>query len=319
MSRFAFCLLLAGLHVSCSKDEAPSDPIQPSDAGAIDPNAAALPADLGGPVDPATAPGDIPGDIPGGDVPEDSAADDAVDAPLGTLTEDPWAAPGEPSDIKDGTGSVKGENLEGGTTADTGGIPSMGDGTEVPPPAASSSITDDQSTGPGYVPARKKTKKAPAVVANSSGKKKKKAKSKSGPKIAGKQSKNGESTRYVKAIQLNIRSAPDRKSTVVRRIKGGDKVTVTFEGPWAKLGEGEYIRTKYLSKSPQRAVTEAEIEAAWAKRSKKKAVKSKSKKSSRSTKQQDIAPEPDVTTDLPQSAPSDEVPEDAMHGDQDPQ
>ena len=33
------------LSVACTKEEGPSEPIQPSDVGAVDPNAAALPAD----------------------------------------------------------------------------------------------------------------------------------------------------------------------------------------------------------------------------------------------------------------------------------
>ena len=54
--------------------------------------------------------------------------------------------------------------------------------------------------------------------------------------------------KYVSSFALNVRSAPDKESaTVVRHVKWGDKVEVSVNGDWAKLGTGEYISTKFLS------------------------------------------------------------------------
>jgi hypothetical protein len=41
-------------------------------------------------------------------------------------------------------------------------------------------------------------------------------------------------------------------------------------GKWSKLAEGEFVRTKYLSKKKTPGVSQGEIDAAWKKASRKK-------------------------------------------------
>jgi len=340
ISRYLFSALLplavTVLNVSCTKDDGPSDPIQPSDEGAVDPNATALPPEFGDPVDPATAPGDVQGDMDdGASADGTSTADDAVDAPLGTLTDDPWAAPGEPADLKDGSGSIVGEDLSSGSEADTAGIPSMGSDSLTDPLADPTydAGTSGSTNSLGYSPATKKPA-APKAAARKKSAKAKKSKSKSAAAMAagsgGESFGSGSSVRYVTAIQLNVRSAPNRRASMVRRIKGGDKVNVTMTGSWAKLGEGEYVRTKFLSKKPQRVVSEEEIEAAWTKRNKKKvkskAVKAPKKKAAKAKAKAkakiNTQPEAELPGDtgLPPdpSTPVVETPDDQLHGDQEP-
>ncbi len=63
----------------------------------------------------------------------------------------------------------------------------------------------------------------------------------------------GTQKRFVKAAELNIRAEPNRFSKIVGRLAGGDEVLVTIEGGWAKLSEGQWIRSRWLvKKSPRR-------------------------------------------------------------------
>ena len=53
--------------------------------------------------------------------------------------------------------------------------------------------------------------------------------------------------RYVNAAKLNVRSGPSRSASVVRQLKRGDKVNAEFQGKFAKIGKGEWVRTKLLT------------------------------------------------------------------------
>jgi len=57
--------------------------------------------------------------------------------------------------------------------------------------------------------------------------------------------------RYVKAAMLNIRSKPSLKGHVVGHLRGGDKVHVELHGAFAKLKQGQWVRSTYLSKPPR--------------------------------------------------------------------
>lgn len=54
-------------------------------------------------------------------------------------------------------------------------------------------------------------------------------------------------TLYVTAVQLHIRSRPDRFSPSVGYKFGGDKVMVKVKGDWSELGDGKWLRTRWLS------------------------------------------------------------------------
>ncbi|MCX6126499.1 MAG: hypothetical protein NTV34_17325 [Proteobacteria bacterium] len=59
----------------------------------------------------------------------------------------------------------------------------------------------------------------------------------------------GPEKRFIKADQLYIRVAADRYSKSVGLLYGGDEVFVTVLGDWAKLDEGQWIRSRWLVKS----------------------------------------------------------------------
>lgn len=48
--------------------------------------------------------------------------------------------------------------------------------------------------------------------------------------------------------RINIRSSPDRHSRIVGELRQGDKVRVDVDeaAGWAKLAEGEFIRSRHL-------------------------------------------------------------------------
>lgn len=76
---------------------------------------------------------------------------------------------------------------------------------------------------------------------------------------------NGKVTRYVRAILLNVRAQPTFRSPIVRRLYGGAKLQVEIQGTYAKLRDGQWVHTRYLSSKPTRKVTASEVEAAWRK------------------------------------------------------
>ncbi len=75
----------------------------------------------------------------------------------------------------------------------------------------------------------------------------------------------GKAKRYIKALQLNVRSKANSKSKIVRVVSRGDEVNVTYMGKWAKLANGEFIRTKHLTKTKVAPATPEEIKAAYGK------------------------------------------------------
>lgn len=62
----------------------------------------------------------------------------------------------------------------------------------------------------------------------------------------------GKQKRFVKADQLHIRVQPDRYSKSIGIIYGGDEVHATIRGDWAKLEEGQWIRSRWLVKTSPR-------------------------------------------------------------------
>ena len=105
----------------------------------------------------------------------------------------------------------------------------------VPPPA-----TDDDMTSP------------PAATGNDST-------AQNTPEAA----PSGQTTRYVDAILLNVRSKPNARAPIVRRLLGGARVRVEIHGGWSKLRAGQWVRTRHLSKTPTRRVSRAEADKAW--------------------------------------------------------
>jgi hypothetical protein len=75
----------------------------------------------------------------------------------------------------------------------------------------------------------------------------------------------GKTTRYVRAILLNVRSRPNYRSPIVRRLYGGAKVQVEIHGTYAKLRDGQWVHTRYLSSKPTKKATAKDVEAAWKK------------------------------------------------------
>jgi hypothetical protein len=59
---------------------------------------------------------------------------------------------------------------------------------------------------------------------------------------------SGSAVRYIKAAELNIRERPDRKSAIVGKLRGGQRVKVDIRGGWARLEPDRWIRSKWLSK-----------------------------------------------------------------------
>jgi predicted lipid-binding transport protein (Tim44 family) len=58
----------------------------------------------------------------------------------------------------------------------------------------------------------------------------------------------GQEVRFIKAEQLFIRVKPNRYSKSLGIVRGGDEVRVTIQGDWAKLDDGQYIRSRWLVK-----------------------------------------------------------------------
>ena len=69
--------------------------------------------------------------------------------------------------------------------------------------------------------------------------------------------------RYVDALLLNVRSEPNFRAPIVRRLLGGAKIRVKIEGNFAKLQTGQYVSTKFLREQPTRRVSRMEVVKAW--------------------------------------------------------
>ena len=125
----------------------------------------------------------------------------------------------------DGTGEV----VAGGSVS-TGGsetvppTPTVNETmSDVPPPVSVPEVATERSSAP---------EAAPASEAASAG-------------VAG----VGHQKRFIKAWELNVRSQPNRFSKIVGNLKGGDEVHVTLRGGWAKLDDGQWIRSRWLVKT----------------------------------------------------------------------
>lgn len=69
--------------------------------------------------------------------------------------------------------------------------------------------------------------------------------------------------RYVNATMLNVRSKPSPRSKIVRRLLGGTKLSVELHGKYAKIKNGQWCSSRYLSSTPTRKVSRTEAEQAW--------------------------------------------------------
>jgi hypothetical protein len=54
-------------------------------------------------------------------------------------------------------------------------------------------------------------------------------------------------TRCVKTAVLNVRAKPDRFSKSVRTISKGEALQVEMMGGWARISDGEFVRSKHLT------------------------------------------------------------------------
>lgn len=197
----------------------------------------------------------VPADDPAMAQPPDGAANSATTEPQeeelpGALTDDPFGAPQPPG----GTGDA----------AADGTPPPDGTAPQPPPDDYSGAFESDIDYDAPPQGAAATPDTAPAAPAGKAAKK-----GKSGQKV----------TRYVNAMLLNIRSKPSLKAPVVRRLLGGAKIDVELHGQYAKLKEGQWCRAKFLSETPTKKVSRAEVDKAW-KRGKTKS-KSKSKQGSK--------------------------------------
>jgi hypothetical protein len=64
--------------------------------------------------------------------------------------------------------------------------------------------------------------------------------------------------RYVGVQNLNVRSRADTHAPIVGRLAQGSMITVSVDGAWAKIGEGQFVAVKHLTKTqtaPKRLVS----------------------------------------------------------------
>ncbi len=54
-------------------------------------------------------------------------------------------------------------------------------------------------------------------------------------------------TRYVAAQVLNVRSKPGTDGEIVGRLTRGSQLPVEIKGEWAKIGDNQFVQTKFLS------------------------------------------------------------------------
>lgn len=229
-----FVVALAALSLTCvlagctGDDVAPQEPVQPTEEATPYPDDPALagPAADNQPADEPAAPD---ADGQGGAPSDTPAADDAT----GSLSDDPFGAPKDMPKMQDEPAD---------DTSDS-------DATMPPPEEDYGDAFDNPTTAPA-TPAGKATPSAPG---NKKGKKKT---SSIGPGA-------GKVTRYVNAMLLNVRNAPRSNAKVVRRLLGGAKIYVEEKGTYAKIKNGQWVRTKYLSAEPTEKVSRTQVDQAW--------------------------------------------------------
>ena len=146
------------------------------------------------------------------------------------------------------------------------------DGVQAPP-APSSAVSTPEPT-----PAVEEITTAPAAPLDTSPNDSTNAAGPGGVAVG-----RGSQKRFIKAWERNIRSQPNRYSKIVGLLKGGDQVNVTIRGGWAKLDDGQWIRSRWLVKSaPKKFVGGPGDSAAPVAKKKSKHVK-KVKRRNRST------------------------------------
>lgn len=197
--------------------------------------------------------------------PQEPVAPSAGESPY---PEDPDLKPADP----DGASPPKDEELPGQLTEDPFGAPKLGaSGADegiaastpsdetLPLPETDLSASFNDAASPASEPAAK-PKAAPAAN---------KKKSLSATKAAGKASKASAATtgkkvtRYVRPTMLNVRAKPSLKAPVVKRLLGGSSIEVELHGAYAKIGEGQWVRSKHLSATPTKKISRSEAEKAW--------------------------------------------------------
>ena len=186
------------------------------DVNTLDPNAPALPPELAATPTPeavAAAPMPTPAPEASSTVKEETT----TPPPAAVANDKPVTTPKVEEILKEGDDD-SGEPI--GTLDDSGKkAPVANDDADVSAP---------DSSGPSVKPR----------VGNPNG----------GPRVFG----SGKQKRFIKADQLHIRVQPDRYSKSIGIIYGGDEVHVTIRGDWAKLEEGQWIRSRWLVKTAPR-------------------------------------------------------------------
>ncbi len=130
------------------------------------------------------------------------------------------------------TADVK--NMDGDHAAQAQAAP-----TETPPTFDEAAIGASGDDAANYIPSEGKTKSGRKHLAKG-GKRASKSKMQSKQK--------GKGVRYVAVSTLNVRSKPNTNARIVKKLKAGDEVQAHIKGQWARIGKGQWVKTKYLSK-----------------------------------------------------------------------
>ncbi len=254
----------------------------------------------------------------GADTPQEPVAPTTEETPY---PEDPDMAPkpdegtAPKDDVPDGVGELTADPFEGKKSPDDALAESTPNDEVLPPPDEGDTMGGAlEGNEPNYKSSPGTSPDVPGEKAAKAGKKAKKGKG----AAAGK----GKQQRYVDAVMLNVRGKPAKGAPVVRRLLGGAMIHVEMHGKWAKIKEGQWVRTKYLAAEPTKKVSRAEADKAWHQsKSGKKASKGKTAKASAKAKKGKTskvapapAPVPDAADPMPAEEPStepDALPEEA--------
>lgn len=189
----------------------------------------------------------------GGDNPQEPVAPTTETTPY---PEDPDMAPkadGEApkDDVPDGVGELTADPFEGKKSPDDPLADSTpNDEAPLPPP------DEGDPMGEGLQGNDPNIQAMPGGTPDVPGEKP--AKGKKAKKLA-----KGKQQRYVDAVMLNVRAKPAKGAPVVRRLLGGAMINVELKGKWAKIKDGQWVRTKFLSAEPTRKVSRSEADKAW--------------------------------------------------------
>ncbi|MBM4251624.1 MAG: SH3 domain-containing protein [Deltaproteobacteria bacterium] len=111
---------------------------------------------------------------------------------------------------------------------------------ETPPTFEEGALGAAGDDAASYLPAEGKAKGARAHHGRSASGKRGKH------KMHGKN--KGKAVRYVAVGTLNVRSKPSANARVVKKLKAGDEVQAHIKGQWARIGKGQWVKAKYLTK-----------------------------------------------------------------------